>query len=221
MLTLEKIDQVVERTGVTYEEARNALNECQGDVIDAIIYLEQNHTGFAEKISSNINEKKGALMDNLKDLLKKGNVTRVVVRNEEKVVLNIPIYAGVIGVMWQPYIALIAATIATLSKYDIIIQTNDEKEYNLNEMTEDSFRNLKEKVDNSEISKKFQEIKKEFKKEAQEKKEDLEEKVEEWKDGAEDFADELKEAKEHIVEEIREKKEEVAQELNDIKKEEK
>lgn len=220
MLTLEKIDQVVERTGVTYEEARNALNECQGDVIDAIIYLEKNQTGFAEKLSSNINEKKGAVMDNLKDLLKKGNVTRVVVRNEEKVVLNIPIYAGVIGVMWQPYIALIAATIATLSKYDIIIQTNDEKEYNLNEMTEDGFRNLKEKVDNSELSKKFYEMKREFKKEVEEKKEKVEENVEEWKEGAEDFADEIKEAKEHIVDDIHQKVEDVKEELEQKKEQE-
>ncbi len=37
MVTLEKIDQVVERTGVTYEEARAALEEVEGDVLEAII----------------------------------------------------------------------------------------------------------------------------------------------------------------------------------------
>lgn len=209
MLTLEKIDQVVERTGVTYEEARNALNQCDGDVIDAIIYLENSQTGFAEKFSSNINETKNAVMDTLKDLLKKGNITRVVVRNEEKVVLNIPIYAGVIGVMWQPYIALIAATIATLSKYNIIIQTNDEKEYNLNEMTEEGIKNLKEKVDSGEISRKFHEIKRDLSKEAREAKKHAEEVIVDIEEKADEVETEVKEAKDHVVAEVEEKAEEV------------
>ena len=58
MVTLEKIDQVVERTGVTYEEARAALEEVGGDVLEAIIYLETTKKGFADNMSSNINDKK-------------------------------------------------------------------------------------------------------------------------------------------------------------------
>lgn len=212
MLTLEKIDQVVERTGVTYEEARNALNQCDGDVIDAIIYLENSQTGFAEKVSSNINETKNVVMDTLKDLLRKGNITRIVVRNEEKVVLNIPVYAGVIGVMWQPYIALIAATIATLSKYNIIIQTDDEKEYNLNEMTEEGIKNLKEKVDSGEITRKFHEIKRDLSGEANEVKKHAEEVIVDIEEKVEDVEAEVQEAKDHVVESI-EEAEEVVEEV--------
>ena len=51
MVTLEKIDQVVDRTGVTYEQARDALNACEGDVIDAIIYLEKSQHSFMENIN--------------------------------------------------------------------------------------------------------------------------------------------------------------------------
>ena len=54
MVTLEKIDQVVERTGVTYEEARAALEEVGGDVLEAIIYLETTKKGFVDNMSSNI-----------------------------------------------------------------------------------------------------------------------------------------------------------------------
>ena len=39
-ITLEKVDQVIERTGVTYAEAKQALEVCGGDVLDAIIYIE-------------------------------------------------------------------------------------------------------------------------------------------------------------------------------------
>ena len=39
-ITLEKVDQVRERTGVTYAEAKNALEIANGDVLEAIIYIE-------------------------------------------------------------------------------------------------------------------------------------------------------------------------------------
>lgn len=41
MEKLEKVELVVEKTGVTYEEARNALEQCNYDVLDAIVLLEQ------------------------------------------------------------------------------------------------------------------------------------------------------------------------------------
>ena len=87
MVTLEKIDQVVDRTGVTYEQARDALNACEGDVIDAIIYLEKSQHSFME----NINIKSSEVTDTLKDLLKKGNVTRVLVEKDGEVLLNLPV----------------------------------------------------------------------------------------------------------------------------------
>ena len=40
-ITLEKVDQVRERTGVSYAEAKNALEISNGDVLNAIILLEE------------------------------------------------------------------------------------------------------------------------------------------------------------------------------------
>ena len=40
-ITLEKVDLVKERTGASYSEAKEALVISNGDVLDAIIYLEQ------------------------------------------------------------------------------------------------------------------------------------------------------------------------------------
>lgn len=37
---LEKVEKIREKTGVTYEEAKTALEESGGDVLDAIVYLE-------------------------------------------------------------------------------------------------------------------------------------------------------------------------------------
>ena len=41
MEKLEKVELVVQKTGVTYEEAKGALEQCNYDVLDAIVLLEQ------------------------------------------------------------------------------------------------------------------------------------------------------------------------------------
>lgn len=40
MEKLEKVEKLREKTGVTYEEAKNALEACEYDVLDALVYLE-------------------------------------------------------------------------------------------------------------------------------------------------------------------------------------
>lgn len=38
---LEMVEKLKEKTGVTYEDAKNALEACQWDLLDAIVYLEK------------------------------------------------------------------------------------------------------------------------------------------------------------------------------------
>lgn len=38
---LEKVEKLREKTGVSYEDAKNALEACEYDVLDALIYLEK------------------------------------------------------------------------------------------------------------------------------------------------------------------------------------
>jgi len=41
MITIEQIDELRKRLDVTYEEAKEALEACNGDMLEAIIYLEK------------------------------------------------------------------------------------------------------------------------------------------------------------------------------------
>ncbi len=43
MENLEKVELIREKCNVSYEEARNALEACEGDVLDAIVMLEAAH----------------------------------------------------------------------------------------------------------------------------------------------------------------------------------
>ena len=75
-ITLEKIELVKDRTGVTYKEAKEALEAAEGNVVDAIIALE-------EEVNENGGAGIGARGENLKakikEIIDKGNVSRVIV----------------------------------------------------------------------------------------------------------------------------------------------
>ncbi len=58
-----------------------------------------------------------ALKERIKEIVEKGNVSRIQIRKNETVIMNIPVNAGilggVLGVMAAPW-AMIAGTVATL-----------------------------------------------------------------------------------------------------------
>ena len=52
MDNLEKVEKLREKTGVSYEEAKAALEATNYDVLDAIIYLEKNGKVKAPEVTS-------------------------------------------------------------------------------------------------------------------------------------------------------------------------
>lgn len=110
-ITLEKVDQVRERTGVTYAEAKNALEVTNGDVLEAIIYIESIKEEDAEANSKIKSESIDEFKKWLKDLINKGNVTRIRISKEEKEIVDVPvnagIAAGVIAIIFPPLLAFI------------------------------------------------------------------------------------------------------------------
>lgn len=92
-ITLEKVDQVIERTGVSYAEAKFALEACNEDVLEAIIYIEKQQE---DKKENKYNQE--TIQDFkkwLKDLVNKGNITRIRIRKDEKEIVDIPVNAGI------------------------------------------------------------------------------------------------------------------------------
>ena len=65
----------------------------------------------------NINAKVDEIVEKVKDLVKKGNVSRIFVKKDDEVVLNLPLNAGIatgiVGVFAAPW-ALLAAAITTI-----------------------------------------------------------------------------------------------------------
>jgi Transcription factor homologous to NACalpha-BTF3 len=123
-ITLEKIDIIRERTGVSYTDAKEALEACSGNVVDALIYIEQNK----KTTMNNIYTTKDEFLDWLKDLVKKGNINRVRIKKDEKVIVDIPVNAGIAATLtvliWPPLIAIGILT-AVVTKVTIEITKDD------------------------------------------------------------------------------------------------
>ena len=77
---LKKIDLLRERLGISYKEARDALEEAEGDVVQALVDLEKVHRNWDEKLE----EKGREIMAYIKEIIKQGNVTKVRLKNRRK-----------------------------------------------------------------------------------------------------------------------------------------
>ena len=168
-ITIEMVDQVLDRLPyATYKEAREALIKTDGNVLDAIIYIEsgQKDTGFENKKESirrfgeNISQESERIRGQLGDLFKKTTVVRIIVEKDGKVVLNIPLTLGVLGVAAMPVLSLLGLSAAVLSKYSVLITDEASGEsVDMGSLTPEKLEILKEIIFNS-----FEDIRGTFKK---------------------------------------------------------
>ena len=134
-ISLEKIELVKDRTGVNYKEAKDALIKADGSVVDAIIMIED-EIDLAPK--SKAGDQASHLIDRLKQLIKKGNVSRIVVKKDEEVILNIPVNLGIVGAVWVFWPTLAATVVALGMKCTIELIKDNGEVVNLSDKAVDS-----------------------------------------------------------------------------------
>jgi exosome complex RNA-binding protein Csl4 len=117
-ITLEKIDLLRQRAGVSYREAYEVLEETQGDVVRALIKLEEKPRTVTEKFQARGSE----LLARVRELIRQGNVNRIVVKQEEKVLLDIPVTVGAIGAVLMPYLAALGVIAALATRCTIEVE---------------------------------------------------------------------------------------------------
>ena len=142
-ITLEKIELVKDRTGVTYAEAKQALEETDGSVVDAIIAIEEIiNTGEKKK---GFGKKGEALFSRLKDIVKKGNVSKIQVKKDGELVLNVPVNAGLVGVVIAPIAAVVAVVAAFGFKCSLEIIKTDGTIIDVSDAVTDAMGSVAEK----------------------------------------------------------------------------
>ena len=141
-VTLDKIELVRDRTGVSYKEAKDALEAADGSVVDAIIAIEESLDGGVTRSTA---AKKEELVDKMKAVVAKGNVSRIKVSKDENTIINIPLSAGVLGAVIAP-MGVIAGAIAAMGfKCKIEFVKEDGSIVDISEKAGDAYDKAKEK----------------------------------------------------------------------------
>lgn len=117
---LKKIDMIRERLDVTYAQAKQALDTAEDDVVKAIIEIEKEITN--SKWTEEMQIKGSEMLDKIKDLIHKGNVTKIRVKKNNRVLLNIPVTVGAVGVILAPYMAALGVLAGMLADFTLEIE---------------------------------------------------------------------------------------------------
>lgn len=124
-ITLEKIDLLRERTGISYREAKETLERTGGNVIEALVELEaQKPAGWTEEFSVRSSE----VIDKVKEIIREGNVTKIRVKHDGKVLVEIPVTLGAISAVFLPQLAALGVLVAVFKRcsIEVVRQGDDE-----------------------------------------------------------------------------------------------
>ena len=141
-ITLEKIELVKDRTGVSYKEAKEALEAADGSVVDAIIDIEES---IGEKPRNKVGDGGSKIIEKIKELIKKGNVSKIVVKKDDEIVLNLPVNIGIVGTVVAPWAAVLGVIAAFGTKCVIEVVKDDGSIIDISEMANDTIDDVVEK----------------------------------------------------------------------------
>lgn len=142
---LEKLDLIRDRMGVSYKEAKEALEICDGDVVEAIVYLEDKKIQNPSPVFTTLEGFKNWLME----LINKGNISRIKIKREDKVLVDVPVNAGVaagfIAIIWTPIMIASIAT-AVVAKLTIEVTKSDGSVEIINTVIKNSVQDVGSKL---------------------------------------------------------------------------
>lgn len=155
-ITLEKIDIVRDRTGVSYRQAKEALESTDGNVVDALIRIEEegsrnwsdSMTDWKDNVTETFSVKGTEAVDKIKNLIQSGNVSRIRVKKDDYVIMDIPVTAGAIGAAIIPQYAALGAVVAVLTKCTIEVEKSNKEIINVSDAITSSTDNITSKIKN-------------------------------------------------------------------------
>lgn len=210
-ITLEMIDEFIEETGFDYEEARAYLLAADGDVKLAV-EAAMAKDGMYGKSSMD------SLLAYIKELIKKGNILRVIIRKDDQVLLNIPAGVGIVGAFFATYLSAAALGVALITGHSVTLEKKDGDVINVQDYLEKAVKKAKDSGENLEdlVKKGVKESKdfaKDFKENIEDKLSDVKDKVEnkgkDFKEETEDVYVTLKDEAEEMVEAVKDQAQEV------------
>lgn len=183
-ITLEMVDELIEKTGVSYAEAKDLLTQTEGDVQAAILLL-ANRKQEHQFDTSGIDE----VVATLKDLLQKGTAAKLVIKKEDKTIVNIPAVIGLVGLS-APFFTAAGIGGLVLTGHDIRIENKDGSVINVNEMIDKAASKVKATGD--DLAQKMKEASQEAARKAEDLGDDLETVIDDLTDDQAEHPEDVK-----------------------------
>lgn len=140
-INLEQIEALRERANVSYGEAKEALETCNGDLVEALIYLEKNNKIKSERFSA----KSMGIWETIKKIISKGNSTRFVIKKHEREVLSMPVTIAVIAAIIAPPLVAVGIILALVTSHKFRFESKDGDDMEINKTLD----KVSEVVDNA------------------------------------------------------------------------
>ncbi len=143
--TLQKIDDILKRTNADFSTAKKALEDADGDVIEAIILIESQNKNQSNSQSGSSGPNKGEqILNQLKEILAKGNATKLTIKKNNETIINIPVTAGLIGTLIAPFLSAAGVTAALLTQCSVEITQSDGKVVDLGQKVDQGIDAVKD-----------------------------------------------------------------------------
>lgn len=122
---LDHIDELKRRANVSYGDAKEALEHCNGDLLEALIYLEKENRIKPEK-EHNCPSK-------MKSLFHKANNTRFVIKKKDRTVLDLSVTVSVILTVFASYIVIPVLLLALVTGHRMKFKGKGGEDIKVNE----------------------------------------------------------------------------------------
>lgn len=116
---LELIEMLRERANVSYEEARDALEKCDNDLVEALIYLEKQ-----DKIKPPPQDRPctSGFWAKVKKLVKSCNETKFIISKNEQTIIDLPLTIVIIVTAIFPPLTIIGLLAALFTGHKIRLE---------------------------------------------------------------------------------------------------
>ena len=101
---LEKINALRRRTRSSYREAKEALDACGGDVVNALIQLEEKKTSRRAALGHQL----ALALRQTGRLIRKGNQSKVVISRDGEILMEVPVTLCVASSVMSPWLCALS-----------------------------------------------------------------------------------------------------------------
>jgi NACalpha-BTF3-like transcription factor len=118
---MENIDELRKRANVSYEVAKDALEKCNDDILEALVYLEKQNMVRPNEGGN----QHSSFWTKVKKVIRKGNNTKFIIYKKETVLVSIPVTLAVVITAIAPHLTVLALLVALITGYRIRFEGKD------------------------------------------------------------------------------------------------